>query len=160
MSQPDDGAAGFDIELLASLDVNLGRVADQLAYQRDRHESLNQSVKTIPNIVAPQLVPVSSAGTIDAADILGPKTGQCWDVKRMTAATFAAGTVTVYRDAQADQNELYVFSQAGSAFFGSLQVTLEAGERLIVVGAGLTGNVTFSFGVIEVAAPWWPAYVL
>jgi hypothetical protein len=46
------------------------------------------------NTAAPQW---SGLGTYDVPQAFGPKDGYAWVIRRLTAATFTAGTVNVYR---------------------------------------------------------------
>lgn len=159
MSQPDTGApAGIGLEFLASIDAQIGQLTEQAAYQRTRQGTLADSVSYISHITAP--VP-NAAGIIKADDVLGPKTGQAWEIRRMTAANFTAGTVAVYLDShQAPQNQLVAFTQAGTFFFGGGQLIISAGDQLVVNASAATGTVFFSIGVVQVAQPWLAEYLL
>jgi len=167
VSQPDTGLAvgataeadAAGLQLLASIGATLGKVQAELQWQRDRVTSLAASITPINNIAAPAAF---STGIIKSPDTLGPKTGQAWIVRRMTAANFTGGTVAVFLDNHnAPQNQLVTFTQAGTFLFGNKQIILTPGQQLVVnTSAATGGTVMFSIDVVQVALIWLPDHLL
>lgn len=159
LAPPDQTSGGLNLEIMAGLSASLGQIQQDVTYLRGRHGGLCQSIRYISHITAPT---ANASGIIKADDVLGPKTGQCWDIKRITAANFSGGTVSVYLDShQAPQNQLVAFSQAGTYLFGKAQLLLGAGDQLVVNCASATGGTVFvSIGVIQIGAPWLADYLI
>jgi hypothetical protein len=145
----------------ASLDVAVGKLARQ-ADQQQAESGLLRMLVPVP-ITAPQLNAqnglAGGAGTIISPDTLGPHDGFAWDVRRLTAASFTAGTVTAYLNYQADENALYVWTSAGTYTIGG-GVILGDTDALIFVAAGITGVVTVSGQAYNVPTPLLPRYLL
>jgi hypothetical protein len=156
---PATAEPGATLDVLAGLSLSLGKVADQLAKQANRQEQFIQALHLI-EVPVPQIT--AASGTVDQPELLGPKTGKVWDVKRITAATFTAGTVSLYSGGvQTDQQLMYVFSQSGTLWFGSNQLMLQAGQRLMFAASStLVGNVTLKIAAVELDAALLPDYLL
>ena len=145
-----------------SLDVTLGRLAgllDRNDDDRRAREAMRRMLWPVP-ITAPAMVLAGGAGTLNVPDLLGPHDGYYWDVRRITAASFTAGTVTAYLNFVADANQLFTFTQAGTLIFGSGALILSDSDALIFTGAGITGNVTISGQATNVPSPLLPEYLL
>jgi hypothetical protein len=155
-AMPSEGA-GLSVDFAASISAAIGPVADELKRARQDRQALLQAVKVIPQITLPQIT--ASGVPLDYPELLSPRSGQAWIVRRVTAATFSAGTVTMYVNGVADSNIIVVFPQAGTYTFGNGEIILMPGQRFIFEGSGLTGNVSVSLGVIEVEQRWLAAYL-
>jgi hypothetical protein len=107
--------------------------------------------------VEPQAA-LSGSGTFDAADLLGPHDPYWWDLRLFAAWGFTAGTVTIYKNATAGQ-QIGALSAPGNITWSS-QKLLRPRDRIIVVAAGITGNVQFSLEAIEVESRWLPEYLM
>ena len=148
---------GLVLELGADIKAQVGRVADQLDRQARRQQQLQQAIQHIDNIPVPQIT--TTSGDADYPELLGPRTGFAWDVRRITVATFTAGAVNVYVNGQTDSDLRLVFPQAGTYTLNG-HLILEAGHRLIFSAMGITGNATPSIAVDQIGAAWLPAYLL
>jgi hypothetical protein len=148
------------LDVWAKIAVSLETVGVELAEQRRRQDQLWQAVHEVP--IQTQFI--AGNGTIDVPQVLGPSGGYWWDVTRLTAAGFSAGTVTVYKNAVADGNQLPSFPQAGVVTFGR-RMLLAPKARLVFVTAGITLNagvpgVSVGGDAIQVASWALPDYLL
>lgn len=171
MSQPDGAALTVDVEFLASIDAGINRLADQIAAQKANPADLNEYI--YPVEIPAQQVKVTAGGalTIASAELLGPRSGFYWDVRRVTITGLASSSenVTVYRGSTgtaSDQvaNNTISFG-AGPTFTyapGLGACLLRAGQSIVIGGSGLTASelVTATFDAIAVAAPYLGAYLL
>ena len=154
------GGGGFSLQVMADLAANIGSMAQALKDQATRQQQLWAAVRPIPGIPVPPIT--STSGIADYPELLAPRAGYWWDVKTVTMATFTAGSVNLYAGGTgAQDSELrFVFSTAGTYAFGSAQLLVPPGQRLIFAAQTVTGNVTPSLTVIEVAAWALPAYLM
>ena len=152
------GGGGFSLQVMADLAANIGSMAQALKDQATRQQQLWSAVRPIPGIAVPPIT--TSTGTADYPELLAPRAGYWWDVKSITAATFTAGTVNLYAGGSSDSTLRYVFTSAGTYAFGTAQLLVPPGQRLIFTAVSTTGNVTPSLTVIEVAAWALPAYLM
>lgn len=142
--------AGFDIQVLAGLSANVGSLASQIWAERDDKQRLAQAIHhfTVP----PQAVAITSnAGTLDQPNLLGPRTGKFWDIRRIAATGFTAGTVTVYMGPVGAEIVAY-FSAQGVTTLGKATVLLGGNDRLVFSAATITGTVTVSIAGTEIDA--------
>ena len=137
------------LQLMASLNLAIGKLSEQIEQQRADGIKLAQSVRPIPGITVPQIT--TTNGTADYPELLAPRRGYWWDVKSITAATFTAGSVNLYAGASSDSTLRYVFTSAGTYAFGTAQLLVPPGQRLIFTAVAVTGNVSPSLSVVEVA---------
>lgn len=154
------GRAGVSVK--AGLDVILGKAGRYFDQETSRAD-LKRLIVPI-QITAPQLNVasgnlVAGAGTLNYPDLLGPHDGFAWDVRRLAAASFTAGTVTAYMDNVADENIICTWTQAGLFTFGT-SVILGDSDQLVFVAAGITGAVTISGQAIQIPTPLLPDYLL
>ena len=146
------------LQLLANINLAIGKLAGKLDQERADRIKLAQSIHPLNNISCP---PITTAnGTADYPNLLGPREGKTWEVRLMGAQTFTGGTVNVYLNSIADQNIVAPFSSAGIIAFGGGVLLINHGQRLIVSAVNVTGNVTFSLNVIEIDTEWVGAYLL
>lgn len=159
MTESSNGAGGLSAQLEATLDVTLGRLADvvdRLTQRDEQAVQLWQDLHLVPVWASPI---VGAAGTSDVADRLGPKDGYWWDLRRLTAWNFTAGTVTVtLNDINGEQ--IAQFTSAGQ-FTWSGHVFLGPRDRLIVATAGIVGGPVLVQGqAAEISTTMLPQYLL
>jgi hypothetical protein len=153
------GAGGLSGQLEATLDVTVGRLAavvDRLMQREQEFVQLWQDLHIVPIWAQPI---AGSAGTSDQADKLGPKDGYWWDLRRLSAWGFTAGTVTVtLNDVNGEQVAL--FPQAGQwSWSGNL--FLGPRDRLVIVTTGITGGpVQIQGQAVEISTQQLPNYLM
>lgn len=146
------GEGGQDFSgLLADLRVMFGGLS----------EKITPGVPVIPweachPVWQPGQIP--SGGTLDQADLFGPKDPYWWDVRSVKLWGFTAGTVTVYRNSTSGE-QLAQATQTGE-FTWSAQNLLAPRDHLIFGVTGLTGSVNLTVSAIEIQAPWLPTYLV
>jgi hypothetical protein len=92
------------------------------------------------------VVPVSGGnGVYQMNDLLMPKAGFMWSVRRLTASGYTAGAVTVWKGGMVVGgaytgwgDPVAPFSQAATLTFGRGELLLDAGDALVVVCTGIT----------------------
>lgn len=145
---------GFTIE------AALGTLARDAVRRQRRDQELWQAIHTVPVRTAALTALVSASGVLDFPDQLGPHDGYWWDVHRLSAWGWTAGTVTVYmNDSTGSGEPLAVFNTPGQYTWGKAQMPLAPRDRMVVVAAGVTGSVNIAGSATEVLAPYWPEYV-
>lgn len=149
---------GLDVQAAVQLTASLNGVSARLDRDSAEQKKLNQAINFFPTIN--QAVPLSGgAGTLDMPALLGPPTGQAWDIKRIAALGFTAGTVNVYIN-NVNGELLVPFAQAGVSTFTSQTAYLVAGQRLVFSASGISGTVTVSIAGIHVPVIYEGAYLL
>lgn len=112
-----------------------------------------------PVPITGQVAIVSSAGSLQAKDLYGPKTAYWWDLRRLSVYGFTAGTVTVYKNSTSS-NPVHTFAAAGVQLW-SAAVLMAPEDQLIFVAAGITGGpITIEGQAIEVESAWLPVYLM
>jgi hypothetical protein len=155
--------AGPGLEVDAQVSLQLGRLATSLERQRtDAAASrAERSHAIFPFDFNPVLINLATgAGTLNAPAWFSPNEGYFWDIRKITATSFTAGSVAVYENAPNDANAEVVFTSAGSYFFGSGQLILNSNDFLVFVASGITGNVTISGRAVLVRADYLADYLL
>jgi hypothetical protein len=150
--------------VFAGLGVALGRIANMMETRENRQKKLYESLHQIP--IAPgQIALTTGAGVLDMPDLLGPKTGYVWSVRRLVASGFTAGTVTVYKSgvvsgtAVTGGEPVLPFAQAASVTIGRSELLLFPGDRLIFAATGITGTVQIN-GAADIFESWLlPEYI-
>ncbi len=99
---------------------------------------------------------LAASGTIDWQV---PQDGWIWDIRRLTVASFSAGSVTVYKNGITDANIVCVFTSAGSIFFTPNTVCLRPHDHLFFVAANIVGAVTPSLSAVKVRRDLWAEYL-
>jgi hypothetical protein len=136
-----DRTRGAGIKGGLSLEVAIGHLGRH-AEQQQAFEQELRMLHPVP-ITAPPMQLAAGAGVLNVPDLLGPHDGYYWDVRILAAQSFTAGTVTVYKNFQADENYRGTFTSAGLLMYsGSLMLT--DSDALVFVAAGITGQVTIS----------------
>lgn len=152
-----------DAGVMAQLCVSLDSMAGELRAQRERDEwwrTLAASAHMVP-VAAGRITLNAGAGTLDTggAGQLGPMRGFYWDVKRLVAASFTAGSVTAYLNQVQDANIFAEWPQAGLYTFGRGEGLLNPQDRLIFVAAGISGNVTISGAAVQFTEQLLPYFL-
>jgi hypothetical protein len=146
----DQQAGGLDLSVFASLGAQLGRVAAMMENRESRRAKLFEQLHQVP--IAPPQIPLSGGtGALQMADLLSPKAGYMWSVRRLTASGFTAGTVMVYKNGYVDGapgtqtavggEPVLPFAQAGVATIGRGELLLDQNDQLIIIATGITGSV-------------------
>lgn len=143
-----------------SLEAGLGRLAGALERREKRDRELWMNIHTVPIRTGALTALVSASGVVDFPDQLGPHDGYYWDVGRLSAWGWTAGTVTVYlNDSSGNGEPLAVFNAPGQYTWGKKQLPLAPRDRMVVVATGVTGSVFIAGSATEVLAPYWPDYL-
>lgn len=153
-----EARAAFELSL-GDLHAKIDRMEARQS-RKDKLADLMRYVAPVP-VTCPAIPLAAGAGTItNMPDTLGPHDGFVWFIIQFTAASFSAGTVTVYRNFINDPNQMFTFTQAGTFYFGATQCYLGDSDMLAFSAAGITGNVTLSGWAINVPTPLVPDYLL
>jgi predicted phage tail protein len=145
-------------EASASLGLAIEGLTNEMKQARMRSQRLAQLVHPFKVSTIPMTI-TSNAGTLNVPNMLGPQTGYYWDVKRITATGFSAGTVTVTLGAGGGET-LTIISAAGSLLLGKAHILLSGSDNLYFTAASITGTVAISLAGIEIAAPVIGEYLL
>lgn len=142
------------IELSAQIALSLGDIATAMQQEQAWRRRCAGAIQQVP-VISNQ---VNGSGTIDTPDALAVKTGYIWGLRRLSCYGFSAGTVTVYIGA-AGGEVLFPFDQAGTATFGRGEMLLMPGDRLVAVGAGITGTFQLQ-GRADCFEQWYLPYYI
>jgi len=152
--EADADTGGVDI--MAGFSAQLGRVADALEREWRRRERMAQVVHQIPVAAAVNLT--GGAATVKSPDQLQAKAGYCWGIRRLSTWGWSAGTVTFYQN-DANGEPVAPFTVAGVSTFGRGELLLEPQDQLVIVAAGITGNVYIG-GKADCFPSWYEPYYL
>jgi len=142
----------------------------QMGQRQDGDPSVTPSGKMFLNlhqvpIVAPQMSLTGGAGSLQLADLLSPKAGFMWSVRRLVGSLFTAGTVTVYKNGAVvggtaiGGEPLFTFPSAGTYTFGRGEILLDQNDQLVISATGITGSVQIN-GSADCFERWLlPAYL-
>lgn len=159
------------LELLASIEVHLGNQTEQA--RKDRHQRLALLNAIYPAEIPPQALQVPSSGTlvIGSAELLGPRSGNVWDVRRISVFGLASTSesVDIYRVSSPTAASAiglnYISTITGpkgpySPGLGAM--LLRPNQSFMIYGTSLTANewVTVTADAINVEQPWLGAYLL
>jgi hypothetical protein len=133
---------GFGVAASAMLEIgrrNAGPAADSQARAR-AFERLHQ----VP-VGAVQVPLTGGNGAYQMADLLSPKAGFMWGVRRLTASGYSAGTVVVYKNGSVvggaytgGGEPMAPFAAAATLTFGRGEFLLDQNDQLIIVCTGIT----------------------
>lgn len=151
-------------ELGAEASIDLGLAVDRLTrtLQTQMAEERARAGKlwVVNGVPFPPWNPATAPVFDPANNTAGPNDGYFWAVHRLTAATFTAGSINVYRGAPADQNLLFTFTAAGTWYPPRSNVILKPGDRLTFTPAtAITGLVTFGLDVTQGTLDMLPAFL-
>lgn len=165
-----------ELDVRADLSASLHVIGAEMTRQRNDRERLAQVL--YPVTIPSQFFKVAVAGTlvIANAELLGPRTGLVWDVRRVAVYGFQSTSeaVILYRgstgsssDAQ-PENVIATLTPASSAvtvgvYSPGLGACLVRGNQsLSLGGSGLTSGQTYTvtWDAINVPDEWVGAYLL
>ena len=168
MTATQDEAGGLSLSFLADFKATLGKLehaADQYEKWSARRNALFQSMHQVP-ITPGQITLSGGAGILQSTELLGPKQGKCWSIRRLTAVGFSAGTVTAYITPAAATTTTLVgetlvpWASAGTFTFGRGEMLLMPGDFMAFAAATITGTVTI-YGRADQLDLWLlPDYLL
>lgn len=153
-----------DVEVMAQLSVSLdamssamGKMTSAMQREAQERQRMLQVIRQVP-IAPPQMALSGGAGTIDQPDILQAKSGYCWSVRRLAITGFSAGTVTVCLNSALGE-PIALYATAGVELIGRGEMLLHPMDRLVFVGATITGNVQVN-GSADCFESWYlPQYI-
>jgi hypothetical protein len=160
-----DADTSTGLMLGGDIAVQLGRIADGMDQAARRRQKMAEAIRQIP--IAPPQIPITAgSGALQMADLLMPKTGFNWSLRRLVAFGFSAGTVTVYKNATiaggvAVAGEILVtFPSAGTDTFGRGEMLLMEQDQLVFAATGITLSAGFPGVQINGAADCFEAWLL
>jgi hypothetical protein len=163
--------AGIDFSLHGTLDLISGRRPRPLDAGSGFGDPLDPTLgerDTASRAFASRMWPINTAapqwnglGTYDVPQAFGPMPGFVWVVRSVTAATFTAGTIGLYKGLPADNNLRYVFTAAGAFYPGGSGLILVYGDRLTFAPVtAVTGLVTLSLEATQMTADLLPRFLM
>lgn len=108
------------------------------------------------------VIPISGgAGTVNLADMYGPKDPYWWDLRTLDVWGFTAGTFTLTKNSPTGTGGLQLAQTTvpGEFTWGS-QHLLAPRDWLVFNATGITGTVQFYGEAIEVETAWLPEYLM
>jgi hypothetical protein len=155
--------AGFGV--FGSTAARMAAAAADHHGQEPAHR-LFESLHQVP-IGALQVTISGGAGAYQMPDLLSPKAGYMWSVRRITASGYSAGTVTVYKNgavvggsAVAGGEPVMPFAAAGTSTAGRGEILLDQNDQLIIVCSGITLSAGFAGVQINGAADFFERWLL
>jgi hypothetical protein len=161
----EDGyGGGFGV--FAGAAATMGqRAAEQYADWKNNPRANFEVIHQVP-IGAIQVPITAGAGVFQMNDLLMPKAGYMWAVRRLTASGYTAGSVIAYKGgavvggAYTGGGDPFPFSAAGSATIGRAELLLDQGDPLIIVCTGITLDATHAGVQINGAADCFERWYL
>lgn len=151
LAEPEQGSL---LDLLAQVHLSVNRLGDHLEWEDRRRRELAQHV--YPLDIPPQFGTVTAGGVlaIANAELLGPRTGEFWDIRRITVAGLASSSeiATIYKgstgavtngvavDAVNNNAVAQVTGKVGTYGPGKSACILRAGQFISVGGSSLTAS--------------------
>lgn len=157
VSERSDGAGPDFMGALADLTLAVGSLGQQV-----KNSSAPQP--RVPWEACHPVGPLGAvtlsagAGTFDQPDVMGPHDPYWWDLRKISAWGFTAGSVNFYKNSV--QGEQVGFLSGPGNIVWGLSELLAPRDRIIVVASGITGFVSFVVRAIEVETGWLPEYLL
>jgi hypothetical protein len=147
---------GLDFSVFGKIGDSLARVASMMENREERRRKLFEQLHQVP-IACPDIPINSSAGVLQMPDMLSPKAGYMWSVRRLTTTGYSAGTVLGYKNgivlgtganATAVGGEAVApFASAGVLTFGRGELLMDQNDQLIFTATGITLSVAGSSGI-------------
>jgi hypothetical protein len=160
---------GGGFGMFAGVAATIGRnVADRYDSSNgsEEHRRKFETLHQIP-IGAIQVPITAGAGVFQMNDMLMPKAGYMWSVRRLTASGYTAGAVTVFKGGAivggaytGGGDPVSPFAAAATNTFGRGEVLLDQGDALIVVCTGITLSAGFAGVQINGAADCFERWML
>jgi hypothetical protein len=138
-----DAEAGLDLSVFGHLGTQFARIAELMEHRERRRAKLFEQLHQVP-ISPPQITITSSAGVLASVDLLSPKAGYMWSIRRLTATLFTAGTVLAYKNGfvqgttAVGGEPVAPFSAAGVLMFGRGELLLDQNDQLVFTASGIT----------------------
>ena len=142
---PPVAGVEFGAALMARLGDLTAAIEQQVESERARLRAFAQIMHQRP--IGPQTIPLTSgAGLLDIPDLFAAKDGYFMSLRRITAASFTAGSVVMYEDGVADMNIAVPWQPGVPATFtfGRGEQLLMGGSRWVFNATGITGQVTIN----------------
>lgn len=156
---------GFGIAAGAVLAMGQAAAASQQAADHDRRRLFEQ-LHQVP-IGAIQVPITAGAGVYQMADLLSPKAGYMWGIRRITASGYTAGTVVAYKNGSVvggaytgGGEPMAPFASAGTITIGRGEGLLDQNDQLIIVCTGITLAAGFAGVQINGAADNFERWLL
>lgn len=137
-------------------------IADQVADTRGMEPArrLFETLHQVP-VGAVQVPITGGAGVFQMNDLLMPKAGYMWGIRRLTASGYSAGSVVAYKGgavvggAYVPGGDPFPFSAAGALTLGRGELLLDQGDALIIVcGTSVPGGTAITlisgFGGVQI----------
>ncbi len=157
----DGGGFGVAAGAVALMGQRNGRPVEV-----DARARLFEQLHQVP-IGAIQVPITAGAGAYQMPDLLSPKAGYMWSVRRITASGYSAGTVVVYKNgavvggsAVAGGEPVMPFAAAGTSTAGRGEILLDQNDQLIIVATGITLSAGFAGVQINGAADCFERWLL
>ena len=149
---------GLRVNFGADFALSLGRAAAAMEHDTKLRQAERELSQQIYNIVV-EMVPIPSTNLLDQPNLFGPRLGYHWDLRIVVAQGFTVGTVTVYRNS-INGEQMFTFPSAGLWEVPHKSRMLRPNDRLVFLGASLTGTASISFEATSVPSPLVGAYLL
>lgn len=154
---------GFGVAAAAVLQMS--RQARPATEDRARARLFEQ-LHQVP-IGAVQVPLTAGAGAYQMADLLSPKAGYMWGVRRITASGYTAGSVVVYKNGAVvggaytgGGEPIAPFAAAATLTIGRGEAILDQNDQLIIVCTGITLAAGFAGVQINGAADCFERWLL
>src|SRR5208337_1293443 len=141
---------GPGLELQAGLSLAIGNVEKMMDAQEAYRRKCALAIQQVP-IVCPPII--TANGVADYPDTMKAKTGYYWSVRRLTLTGWSAGACTVYKNFNGGE-PLAPFPVPAVYTFGRGEMLLNPDDRLVVVAAGITGQVNI-WAVADCFEAWY-----
>jgi hypothetical protein len=156
---------GFGVAAAAVLEMGRAQAGGRDP-DGDARARLFQQLHQIP-LGAIQVPLVAGAGAYQMNDLLMPKAGYMWSIRRISASGYTAGSVTVYKGGAVvggtytgGGDPIAPFAQAGTSTIGRGEGLLDVGDALIVVCTGITLSAGFAGVQINGSADCFERWLL
>jgi len=135
---------GFGVAASAMLEIGRAQAGGPSARDGDARARAFERLHQVP--VGAVQVPLSGgAGAYQMADLLSPKAGFMWGVRRLTASGYTAGSVIAYKNGAVvggaylgGGEPIVAFPAAGVQTLGRGECLLDQNDQIIIVCTGIT----------------------
>jgi len=155
---------GFSVAASAVLQMGSQAAAARQAVQE--RAGMFERLHQVP-IGAIQVPIAAGAGAFQMPDLLAPKAGYMWGVRRITASGYSAGQVVVYKNGAVvggaylgGGEPIAPFAAAGTITIGRGEALLDQNDQLIIVCTGITLAAGFPGVQINGAADCFERWLL
>lgn len=150
-------SSGFDFSIMAKLNLAVEDLAAEMRLASQRQLMLSQNIwaLSLPTLIMPGVTSV-----LDRGEQLGPRTGQVWDLRRISVSGMTTGTLNVRLDDTTSGEIIAQFTNAGVTTYGKGQATIVAGRRLVFQATGTGTAATIYVAGIQLSASVFADYLL